>query len=228
VSFKPRQDGETGSWLEGVDLSQPGSRFTDRVALAIVTREGVDYRTADGGDAQEIVARTLRGVPDEEMSALGKRTPVDGSIGRGAAGWIAVLEFARDMVIGGVVAGAAWDGVKLAARQLKDLLARLRQDDVRVMVSRGAAAAIAIQHIIDQGETAILDVEVVTDPLAMAGREPTELSYVGLEPWIVSVVDEKRTYRHIVSVSPTGEVLSAMRFPMGEFEQMFGLLPQRD
>jgi hypothetical protein len=228
VKLKREREADRRSWLDGVDIGQPGSRFTDRVALAIVTREGIDYPAGGGGDAKAIVARVLKDVPKEETSTLGKRTAVDGSIGRGASGWVAVLEFALEASAGGVIAGAAWQGAKRAARELRDLLSRLRDDDVHFFVSRGAAALVAIEYVVELGEEGVLDIEAVTDSLAMAGRGPTELSYVGVEPWLVSLVNETRTERHIVAVSPRGNVLGAMRFRMSESESMYGVLPSRD
>jgi hypothetical protein len=169
-------------------------------------------------------------VSDEETSALGEARAVDGSLGRGAEGWIAVLEFALEFTGEGLITNAMWDGVKLGARQLRDLLEKLRHRNVDVIVSRGAAQLIAVQHVLDQGEeTEILDVESVSDPKAMAGQTPTELSYVGVEPWLVSLINETRTHRYIVAVSPSGDAMASMRFPLGEWEaKLFGVLPPRD
>jgi hypothetical protein len=226
--FKRRRE-EEPSWLEGVDVGRSGSRFSDQVALAIQSRSVGINTDGEGGDAEEIVCRALDGVPNEDISALGKQKAVDGSSGRGAEGWIAVLEFALSTGATGIIGGAAWEGLKAAGRQLRGLLDRLRKQDMQVMVSKGAAALVAIQHVLDQGEDGILDVESVSDPLAMAGRELTELSYVGVEPWLVSLVNEKRTHRFIVAVAPNGEVLGSMRFPLSEYEAtMFGVLPPRD
>jgi hypothetical protein len=210
-------------------MTHSGSRFNNHVALAIKPCSVGITTDGEGGDSEEVVRRALTDVSDEETSALGEARAVDGSVGRGAEGWIAVLEFALELTAEGLLANALWDGVKVGARQLRDLLTKLRDRKVEVMVSRGAAQLIAIQHVLDQGqETGILDVESVSDPKAMAGQTPTELSYVGVEPWLVSLINETRTYRFIVAVSPSGDAMASMRFPLDEWEaKMFGVLPAR-
>jgi hypothetical protein len=210
-------------------MTHSGSRFNNHVALAIKPHSVGLATDGERGDAREVVRRALTDVSDEETSALGEAKAVDGSVGRGAEGWIAVLEFALEFTAEGLIVNAMWDGVKVGARQLRNLLKKLRGRKVDVMVSRGAAQLIAIGYVLDHGEeTGILDVESVSDPKAMAGQMPTELSYVGIEPWLVSLVNETRTYRFIVAVSPSGEAIASMRFPLDEWEaKLFGVLPPR-
>jgi hypothetical protein len=220
-----------GSWLDDVDVEKPGSRFTPSVALAILTRPGGERRYSEGsdtGDARAVVDEVLDGVSPDELSALGDHSVVDGSYGRGASGWVPVLEFAAQAIITGVIGNAAWDAIKVAARQLTDLLARFRREDVAVLVSRGSAALVAIQHLVADGKTGVLDIEAVEEPPAVAGRAPSELSYVGAEPWLVSLVNESRTVRYVVAISPAGEVIDTMTVPMTQQEAMYGILPPRD
>ncbi len=94
------------------------------------------------------------------------------------------------------------------------------------MVSRGLAAAVAMEHVFEvTSETQVLDVEFAQEPSVLGGRPPPETSYTGLEPWIVSLVNGSRRTRYIVIVAPDGEVGGFIAVSAGEFEPMFGLLP---
>jgi hypothetical protein len=144
-----------------VNPEQAGSRFTSRAALAIVSSEGTFFNEdgdAPAGGAKRVLAEVFPSDP-----ALGKPKPVDGGHGRGAEGWIAVAEFGVEAIIGGIAGNAAWDGIKLAAKRLSDLIGDLRRRDVKVFVSRGSAALLAIEHVRGLGEATILDVEAVTE-----------------------------------------------------------------
>lgn len=180
----------------------------------------------ESGSAKEVVADVLGGVREDATSVLGKRHAINGSYGRGAEGWLPVVEWLTDAAIGKVVTDTAWAGIKAAAREVRDLLRRLRDKEIRFLVSRGAAAMIARDYLIESGEPGVLNVEGVAEPRALAGLDPTELSYLGVEPWLVSVVNEQRTSRYVVAVSPSGEVMDSMRFSTGgDFQAMWGVPP---
>jgi hypothetical protein len=68
-------------------------------------------------------------------------------------------------------------------------------------------------------------VEFVQEPSSLGGRRPTETSYTGLEPWVVSLVNEPRRMRYILVVSAEGEIEGCIAVEAGPFEAMFGLLP---
>ena len=213
---------------KGIDPEAAGSRFTSRVGIALLSRPHGESRfdeRGDTGDPADVASEVLADVATDK---LGDPDVMQGSYGRGAASWVPIVEWAAATVGIGVLQGAAWDGVKLAARQLRSMVDRLRERGVRFAISRGGAARLAIDHVADTaGETGILDVEAVEEPSAIAGRPVTEVSYVAFEPWLVSIVNERRTRRYIIAVSPEGEVLGSMSFPMSELELPFGVLPPR-
>ena len=212
-----------------MDPDEAGSRFTRRPALAILTRPGGASRFDAGddtGDTQAVVNEALASV--SEPSALGDRTVLDGTHGRGAAGWVPVVEWTAEAIGAGLIGAAAWSALARGAQQLKELVNDLRQREVQVVISRGAAALVAVAYVAETtGETGILDVEAVEEPSTIAGRVVTELSYVEIEPWLVSLLDEKRTTRYIVGVSPDGTVLGSMALPVDTAEQIYGVLPPR-
>lgn len=214
---------------DGPDRETPGSRFTSHVGFAVIRGASGASPYAEGsdtGDAQAVVASLLDEIPAAETSALGERSAIQGAYGRGASAWIPVLEFALSAAIAGVIGNAAWEQLKTGARQVRNLLRSWRSDNAKVLVSRGAAALVAIQHVVESGESGILDVEAVEEPSAVAGRETPEMNYVGIEPWLVSLVNESRTTRFVVAVDPQGEVLDSMRLPMSEQEAIYGLPPR--
>ncbi len=94
------------------------------------------------------------------------------------------------------------------------------------MVSRGLAATLAMEHVFETtDETEVLHVEVVQEPSVLGGRPPSETSYTGLEPWIVSLVNGSRRTRYVLVVSAEGDIEGCILVAAGEFEPMFGLLP---
>lgn len=215
-----------------VDPEAVGSRFTGRVAVAVLTRRGGESRfdeRGDTGDAQVVVDEISDPASDGPTDALGERTIIQGSYGRGAESWVPVIEWSVAMALGGVLQGAAWDAVKLAAKQLTSALRGLRDRGVEVAISRGAAAHVAIAHVMEAtGDGGVLVVEAVEEPSALAGRPVTELSYVGSEPWLVSLRNERGTGRYIVAVSPSGEVLDSMSVPISDTEVGYGFPPPQD
>jgi hypothetical protein len=123
---------------------------------------------------------------------------------------------------------ASWTAV---ARALAGIVARLRRqkdqqpDDepiVQVYVSRGLAASLAADDVAEAfGEPGPLVVEAVEEPSSIAGWEVTELSYVGIEPWIVLLLNVERQARYIVVVNPDGQIAGRLATPLLEWEPMF-------
>lgn len=207
-----------------LDPEQRGSRFSSRAAMAILVPSD-----GEGGDPREVAAAVLTPANRSVIPDLGEGQPISGSYGRGASGWATVIEWALQAAIAGLIGEASWKLAKLQARQLRALVDRLRSDGTRIAISRGAAVWIAIAHVTEEAEgDEILDVEAAKEPSVIAGRTVSEISYVDFEPWLIFLVNESRTARYIVAVSPMGEVLNWMKLPMEELERMYAVLPPRD
>lgn len=180
------------------------------------TRSGVarDAISADFGE--EWLARD---------DVLGEVEAIDGVRGRGAAGWIPVLEWIGFQVAGLGVA----EGARAAIRRIRERIKEAEAKGHRVLVSRGLAAALAMEHVFETTtETEMLNVEFVQEPSVLGGRPPSETSYTGLEPWIVSLVNGSRCMRYVLVVSAAGEVQGIAQAEAGEFDPNFGLLPPID
>jgi hypothetical protein len=118
--------------------------------------------------------------------------------------------------------GRLQHGTGSAARYTTELVSRLREREATCLVSRGYAALLAIDHILSDGaEDGILDVEAVEEPSSFGGRSLTEISYVGADPWIVLLLNESRTRRYLVAVSPDGWILGAMGLPVDEIQRAY-------
>ncbi len=209
------------------DLNAPSSRFTIRLGMAVQlgpkwmeNSEGkVDFaRTAI---ASEFGDGWLKSEPD-----IGEVRVLDGSQGRGAGGWIPVLEWlginAAEGLVGLTAAGAARAGLKRIRARIEEA----RSKGHRVMVSRGLAASLAMDHVFETtDETEVLHVEIAQEPSVLGGRPPSETSYTGLEPWIVSLVNGSRRMRYVLVVSAEGDIEGCIAVPAEAFEAMFGLLP---
>jgi hypothetical protein len=162
----------------------------------------------------------------EEQDVLGRGQPESGSVGRGASGVAAVLIFVGLHAAGGVIsvsAGMAWKRFVQRARQ------SLSEDDRHLFhVSRGGAAYLAVAEVAERfGEQDPVEVEAVEEPSAIAGRDVTELSYVGLEPWLVLLRNRAKLKRYIVVIgSRGGETLGALVTKMNEFEEIFLPAPE--
>ena len=212
------------------DREGRGSRFTSRVALAVSAGENYMLRAERGeaGVAHDAVTTVLGGDALDERPGLGRGEALDGSVGRGASGWAAVLEWGLQVTIGGVIGNAAWAGIKLAANEARGLLDRGKGR--RVMVSRGLAGLVAIDHVLStyKGEDGPLDIEAVEEPSSVRGMPSPEPNYVGIEPWLVLLQNGPRTARYVVAVRADGSVASSMAVPMEEFESLFNGFPPRD
>jgi hypothetical protein len=209
------------------NLDQPGSRFVRRPAIAI-PRGGEEWQTQE--EAERGVEDALRdSFGDwlfEEQETLGRGKAVVGSVGRGAGTFAAVVEFVAIHAAGGVVSVAAGMAFKRVWQRASEALRG--RDVARLDVSRGGAAALAVAEVAESfGEDEGLEIEAVEEPSSITGREVSELSYVGVEPWIVLLMNRERRVRYVVVVASDGEILSTSRTPMGESEEIF-LLPPED
>jgi hypothetical protein len=177
------------------------------------------------GVAREAVAAELGSEWLDPDPDLGDVRVLDGVRGRGAAGWIPVLEWLGVHSVGGLVGLTAGQAAKEAIRRLRDKITRDRSDH-RVLVSRGFAAFLAMEHVFEvTDETEILNIELVQEPSVLGGRPPSETSYTGLEPWIVSLVNGSRTTRYVLVVSPEGDIQGCIHAKAGKLDPMYGLLP---
>lgn len=212
------------------DPDQPGSRFTTRVGLAILSRPGGGSRHSDGsetGPTREIITEALGG--PLVVGDLGAGRAVDSSYGRGASDWVPVVEWAASALVGGVIGNAAWDALKKTASEIRDLTEQLREREVGFLVSRGTAGLLAIDHVLRTGdETDVLDVEAVEEPSALNGGQAHELNYVGIEPWLVSLINADRSGRYVIAVSPDGSIAGALKLQISELERAYLGVPARD
>jgi hypothetical protein len=162
----------------------------------------------------------------EDDADIGELRVLDGVRGRGAATWIPILEWLGLHAAGGVVGLGASQLAREGIRRIRDRVRAARSSGHKVMVSRGLAAVLATEHVFETSdETEILQTEFVQEPSGIGGRPPSETSYTGLEPWIVSLVNESRRTRYLLVVGPEGDIEGCIRAPMGLFEAMYGLLP---
>jgi len=194
-----------------------------RPALAL--RFGGHWREESetrSGVAEDAIASDLGEEWLASDAALGAVTVVDGVRGRGAAGWIPVLEWLGLQVAGLGVAEALRTGI----RRVRDKINEAKAKDHRVLVSRGLAALLAMEHVFETtNETEVLNVEFAQEPSVLGGRPPSETSYTGLEPWIVSLVNGSRRMRYVLVVSPEGEIQGMAAAEAGKLDPMYGLLP---
>jgi hypothetical protein len=216
-----------GKRRDQFDFEAAGSRFTMRPALAIQFggqwREESESRSGVARDA--LVSEFGEGwlAHDDD---LGDVRVIDGARGRGAAGWIPVLEwlgsaFGEELI--GLGVGAA---ARAGIRRIRIKIKKAKKGDHLVLISRGLAAFIAMDHVFEStDETEVLHVEFAQEPSVLGGRAPMETSYTGYEPWIVSLVNGSRKIRYVLVVNPDGGIVGCITAPAGEFDHMFGLLP---
>lgn len=196
------------------DSEKPGSRFTTRPAVAVLTADREEaprdvetyMRDALGSDA-------LR--PDE---VLGQPRVVVGSEGRGAETWVGVIEW----VLEEAATETAWTALGVMARRFGEWFDRLRGAKVSLQASRGAARMLAVRHIYSMtSETDLLHVDVIEEPSTMGGERPTETGYVGAEPWIVITRNASNTCRYLVVVMPDGEIGGEVHIPITPIERYY-------
>lgn len=209
------------------DLDAPRSRFTMRPGIAVVL--GPEWM--EGSEGKVNFARTaitsefgeawLQPDPD-----IGEVQILDGSLGRGASGWIPVLEWVGLHAAGGLIGLGASEAARAGIKRIRAKIDEARSRDHRVMVSRGLAATLAMEHVFDTtDESEVLHVEIAQEPSVLGGRPPSETSYTGLEPWLVSLVNGSRRMRYVLVVSAEGDIEGCIAVPAEAFEAMFGLLP---
>lgn len=201
------------------DLEAAGSRFTMRPAFAVrVGREWMEKSEGESGVARCAITAEFGESWVADDPDFGEVTVLDGVQGRGAAAWIPVIEWLGFQAAGGVVGLGAGQAAKRTWAKIKEA----RSAGHRVMVSRGLAAAFAIEHVLEEtNETGVISAEFVHEPSSLAGRPLSETSYTGFEAWIVSLVNESRTMRYLLVVSPEGDIEGCVGVPMGEFEATF-------
>lgn len=211
---------------EGWDIESEGSRFTSQPAVVLLLGE-VPERELGKASAKSIVEERLKaGDVLDADEHLGVPKVVDGGIGRGAEGWAPVLQWIVDVAGTGIVGAIAYDTLKLAASGTKRVFKRLKKSDSRFYVSRGFAALLAVDAVVAKHPGAILSIEAAEEPSAIAGYPTSELNYVGLEPWIVFLIDFEARKRFIVVVRPTGDVVGISEFGLEDYEDMYSRVPR--
>jgi hypothetical protein len=201
-------------------------RFSRLPAIAI----GIPEEDWGLEDYDERLAATLQAQFGdwilEEDADLGQPEAVAGSTGRGAAGLAAVVEWVAVHAAGGVVSAAAAMAFKRVVSKARDALKG--RERPRLHVSRGGAAYLAAADVADRFDArGPFIVEAVEEPSSIAGHDVSELSYVGIEPWVVLLRSNEDKQRYISVVEGGGEILGALAIPLGEWEEMF-LPPAED
>ena len=209
--------------FEGLDPEKPGSRFTWRPGLAVLAGEVSERRRGSGLTAEDVIEDVV-GEWILEETELGKPKVIEGSIGRGAEGWAPVLEWVGLAAGSGIIGGLAWESVKTIARAASRTVEKLRQKGggkPTVFVSRGWALLSAIDAILEKDSDAILSLEAVDEPSSFGEYPTPELNYVGIEPWVVLLVDLPAKKRWIVVVRPTGEIAGMIETPLEDYEDAY-------
>jgi hypothetical protein len=198
-----------------------------RPALAIrVGHDWVDRSEREAGVARRAIVAELGEGWIAADSDIGEVIVLDGVQGRGAAAWIPVVEWLGVHAAGGVVGLGAGQIAREGIRRIWAKIREARSGEYRVMVSRGLAALLAMEHVFETtDETELLQVEFAREPSSLAGRSLTETSYTGIEPWIVSLVNGSRKTRYLLALSPEGDIEGCVATPVGAFEAMYSLLP---
>ncbi len=205
------------------DPNSSGSRFTWRPAVVVLAGE-VSEADRSAGRTKESVVSDVLGEWVLKKGDLGKPAVIDGGIGRGAEGWAPVLEWLGDAAGSGVIGTMSWKAAKSLSKGAARLIGKIREreaDRPRIYVSRGLAVLLAIDAVLAENDSASVAVEAADEPSGFGGRPTHELNYVGLEPWIVLLVDLKAERRWVVAVRPSGQIAATMSFPLEEYEGMF-------
>ena len=87
---------------------------------------------------------------------------------------------------------------------------------------------LAVDEVVDRHGPSALSIEAVEEPSAIAGIPTHELNYVGVEPWIVFLIDFESKIRYIIAVRPNGEVRGCLEVPLEDFEDMYSQVPRTD
>lgn len=206
----------------GVDPNSfAGGRFTTDPAVAIATGE---YGDGDDALAGQVIRESVGEWLLEDQPGLGRAETISGSAGRGASAWVPVAHWLADAIANNVVDIAIGAGLAKTLGRLREWR-RERESAGKhggIQVSRGAAALVAAADVAEAfGEEGPLEVEAVDEPSGIAGSSVSELSYVGVEPWIVLLRNVEREVRYLVVVNPDGVIAGRLRLPFLDFESMF-------
>lgn len=145
-------------------------------------------------------------------------------MGRGGESWVAVIQWLGEAITDGVVDLAVAAALAKALQRLRQWQyeRQSRGEPASIAISRGAAGLAAAAYIPTEfGETGSMLLEAIEEPSSIAGEEVTELSYVGLEPWIVLLRNDGAAVRYLVVVMPEGTISGALRVPFLPFESLF-------
>lgn len=217
----------TGALGGDFDPENSGGRFNPSLAIAILVPE---YDWVPYGSSPEAIGRAVEGRAGawllEKEPQLGKPRAVDGSVGRGAEGWIPVVEWAAEAVGQGIVdlalAASAAAILKRLRRRGKDVSGAEAAKPVGFYISRGMAAAVAADDVANSfGDRGPLEVEAVEEPSGIMGVPASETSYVGTEPWVVLLRNVEAAQRYYVVIAPNGEIMGRIETPLLEWETMF-------
>lgn len=214
--------------MDGMDPEAPASRFTMRPAVMVVN--AVSGGSAPSNEAMEAgIRRVIGDGVFEEDEDIGAPSIVNGSIGRGAEGFAAVLEWMGTAAGAGVIGGGSWAAFNALVRGAKRLMSQIRnKGDNLVYVSRGFGVLLAADAVLSKHPSAKLSVEVADEPSALAGYKTPELNYVAIEPWLVTFVDFDVGKRYVVIVRPTGDLAGMMEVPLEQLEDMYLPLARLD
>lgn len=206
-----------------------GSRFYGQPGFAVLRGEGGgDPSGFDGdrGDAMARVASALGEKPGDDPD-LGRPKVVDGSYGRGADSWTAVLEWTISAAGQGIVGLIATAPIIAAARRYDAIKKRMRQRGASYLVNRAGALLIALDDAAEEAPSeSRLWLESAEEMSTVAGRPITEHGYVGADSWLVFLVDVDRALRYVRIVSPDGEIAGRTSTSLNDLERLY--LPAPD
>lgn len=205
----------------GRRVHSPASRFTLHPAIGLRTGDQPEVERATIGP-REVVESEVGGWILEEQPGLGTGEATGGSFGRGAEAWIPVVIWLAGTVGAGVIGNAAWTAARGVVRRL------MQEGRVRFYVSRGMAAALAADQVAREFQDAgPFTLEAADEPSSLGGHEPSELSYVGIEPWIVLLRGTGDENRYTVVVEADGRVSGVLRTPIEEWQRGYQRGPIR-
>lgn len=217
--------------FEGLDPDAKGSRFTWRPGFVVLTGEASEEARAAGRTAETSVRDVIGEWILEPDAHLGEPKILDGAIGRGAEGWAPVLEWAGAAAGAGVIGALSWEATKAMARSAAKIIRRIRDGSgAPTYISRGFAVLIAMDEVLQRDKEAVLAVEAADEPSAFGELQTPELNYVGIEPWIVLLVDFEAKRRWVVVVRPTGGVHGVLEVALEAYEEDYSRVgrPRRE
>lgn len=196
------------------------SRFTCRPAIAItVAGRMEELRTT--ADAVDLIHDVTKG-DVLRRQALHSYTVHLGRSGRGSHMPVPVVVWDVEVPVARVRESSASPFDPELADAAASVVARLSTFDVTIDVSRGMAALLASAYVtkeIDRGAIGVI--EAVEEPSAIRGIATPELHYVGIEPWVVLIVNDRKRLRYISVVNSDGSITGALVSSMGEWEALF-------